>query len=198
MKQAYDTLPTSSQLEEELHRVRYRKRYRNVLRSTIYTLITVAAVAVLVATLLLPVLQIYGSSMTPTLVDGDIVVSLKTQEYNSGDVVAFYYNNKILIKRVIAKSGEWVDISPQGDVYVGTDPENMQLLDEPYVDEKAFGDCNISFPYQVPESRVFVMGDHRSVSVDSRNTAVGCASEEQLVGKLVFRVWPLTTFGKIN
>ena len=150
MKENFDVLPTSQQLEAELNRARYRRRYRNVLRSTVYTLITVAAIAVLVATLLMPVLQIYGSSMTPTLADGDIVVSLKQSEFESGDVVAFYYNNKILVKRVIAKSGEWVDISPQGDVYVGTDPENMQLLDEPYVDEKAFGDCNISFPYQVP------------------------------------------------
>ena len=186
-------LPTSQQIEEELNRTKYRRRYRSVLRSTIYTLVTVAAVAVLVATLLMPVLQIYGSSMTPTLTDGDIVLTLKTATFEQGDVVAFYYNNKILVKRVIATSGEWVDMTEDGDVYV-----NDKLLDEPYLVEKALGDCNIEFPYQVPESRVFVMGDHRSVSVDSRNTAVGCVAEEQLVGKLVYRVWPLEFFGEIN
>lgn len=191
-------MPTSKQLEEELHRVRYRKRYRSVLRSTVYTLITVAAIAVLVATLLLPVLQIYGSSMTPTLTDGNIVLTVKTTEFETGDVVAFYYNNKILVKRVIAQAGDWVDITPEGDVYVGKSTGEMVLLEEPYLMEKAMGDCNIELPYQVPESRVFVMGDHRSVSVDSRNTAVGCVAEEQLVGKLVFRVWPLEDFGEIE
>lgn len=198
MKEKFDVLPTSQQLEAELNRARYRRRYRNVLRSTVYTLITVAAIAVLVATLLMPVLQIYGSSMSPTLADGDIVVSLKQSDFESGDVVAFYYNNKILVKRVIAQSGQWVDITPEGDVYVGSTSSDMQLLEEPYLKEKALGDCNIEFPYQVPESRVFVLGDHRSVSVDSRNTAVGCVAEEQLVGRLVFRVWPLAFFGEIN
>ena len=193
MKKEITSPPTSLQLEEELKRVKYKKRYRSVLRSTVYTLITVAAIAVLVATLLLPVLQIYGSSMSPTLTDGDIVVSLKTSEFKPGDVVAFYYNNKILVKRVIAVSGDWVDITAEGDVYV-----NSELLEEPYIQEKAFGDCNIELPYQVPESRIFVMGDHRSVSIDSRNTAVGCVAEEQIVGKLVFRVWPLNAFEKID
>ena len=198
MKQEKMTMPSSEQLEKELDRARYRTRYRNVLKSTIYTLITVAAIAVLVATLLLPVLQIYGSSMSPTLADRDIVVSVKQTEFETGDVVAFYYNNKILVKRVIAKSGQWIDITPEGDVYVGDSLSDMKLLDEPYLTEKAKGDCDIEFPYQVPESRIFVMGDHRSVSVDSRNTAVGCVAEEQLVGKLVFRIWPLKEFGEIN
>lgn len=187
------TMPSTQQIEAEMKRIRYRKRYRDVLRSTIYTLITVAAVAVLVATILMPVLQIYGSSMAPTLTDGDIVLTIKTSKFESGDVAAFYYNNKILVKRVIAQAGDWVDISPDGSVYV-----NDELLEEPYLQEKALGDCNIQLPYQVPESRVFVMGDRRSVSVDSRNTAVGCVSEEQLVGKLVFRVWPIEGFGPIN
>lgn len=191
-------MPTSKQLEDELHRIQYRKRYRSVLRSTVYTLITVAAIAVLVATLLLPVLQIYGSSMTPTLTDGDIVLTVKTTEFETGDVVAFYYNNKILVKRVIAQAGDWVNITPEGDVYVGKSIKEMVLLEEPYLTEKALGDCNIELPYQVPESRVFVMGDHRSISVDSRNTAVGCVAEEQLVGKLVFRLWPLENFGVIE
>lgn len=193
MKNKELSLPTSQQLEDELKRVKYQHRYRRVLSSTVYTLITVAAVAVLVATLLMPVLQIYGSSMSPTLEDGDIVLSLKTSDFQQGDVVAFYYNNKILVKRVIARSGEWVDISPQGDIYI-----NNKLLDEPYLTEKSLGDCNIQLPYQVPESRIFVVGDHRSVSIDSRNTAVGCVAEEQIVGKLVFRVWPLSGFEKLS
>lgn len=198
MKKNFDVLPTPQQLEEELNRTKYRNRYRSVLRSTIYTLITVSAVAVLVATLLMPVLQIYGSSMSPTLTDRDIVLSIKRTDFESGDVVAFYYNNKILVKRVIAQAGEWIDITPEGDVYVGKTADTMKLLDEPYIEQKAFGECNIELPYQVPESRVFVMGDHRGISVDSRNTTVGCVAEEQLVGKLVFRVWPLPAMGKID
>lgn len=190
--------PSLQQIEDELTRHKYRTRYRRVLRSTVYTLITVAAIAVLVATLLLPVLQIHGSSMTPTLTDRDIVVSIKQSEFETGDVVAFYFNNKILVKRVIAQAGEWVNVTPEGDVYVGKTKSDMRLLSEPYLTEKAYGDCNIEFPYQVPESRVFVMGDHRSISVDSRNTAVGCVAEEQLVGKLVFRVWPLNQSGQIR
>ena len=193
MKKQSLTLPTPEQLEAELHRTKYRRRYHSVLRSTLFTLITVAAIAVLVATLLMPVLQIYGNSMTPTLSDGNIVLTLKTSEFEPGDVVAFYYNNKILVKRVIAGPGDWVDITEEGDVYV-----DGQLLDEPYLVEKAYGDCNIELPYQVPESRIFVMGDHRSVSVDSRNTAVGCIAEEQVVGQLVLRVWPFELFGEIK
>lgn len=185
--------PTMEELERELRRERYRRDYRKTLRSTVYTLITVAAAAVLVATLLLPVLQIYGSSMFPTLTDGDIVVSLKETDLQKQDVVAFYYNNKILVKRVIARSGEWVDIDEDGNVSV-----NGEELDEPYLTEKALGECDIELPYQVPEGRVFVMGDHRSVSVDSRSTTVGCVAEEQIVGKLIFRIWPLQSFGKIK
>jgi signal peptidase I len=184
--------PSLEQLETELKYERYKLRYRKTLKSTVYTLITVAAVAVLVATLLLPVLQIYGNSMTPTLNRGDIVMTLKDSKVKKGDIVAFYYNNKILIKRVIAEPGEWVDIKSDGSVYV-----DNQKLDEPYVDELALGDCNIELPYQVPDSKYFVMGDHRSTSVDSRNTAIGCISEEQIVGRLIFRVWPLTSFGTI-
>ncbi len=185
-------MPKISQLEAELKRVQYRRRYRTVFRSTVYTLITVAAIAVLVATLWLPVLQIYGSSMTPTLSDGNIVVSVKSGDFKTGDIIAFYYNNKILVKRIIAKSGDWVNIDEDGTVYINDKP-----IDEPYVSEKAFGECDIKLPYQVPESRVFVMGDHRSVSVDSRSTLVGCVAEEQIVGKIVFRVWPLNEFGNL-
>ena len=188
-----EDLPSTGQLETELKRVTYAKNYRTVLRSTIYTLITVAAVAALVAVLLLPVLRIYGSSMNPTLTEEDIVVSLKSNEFKTGDIIAFYYNNKILVKRVIANPGDWVDIDKEGTVYV-----NNEKLEEPYLQTKALGDCNIKLPYQVPESRIFVMGDNRDVSVDSRNTSVGCVAEEQIVGKIVFCIWPFSRFGKIQ
>ena len=186
-------MPGTAELEEELKRVRYRKNYAGVFRSTVYTLITVSAIAVLVAVLLLPVLRIYGTSMSPTLTEGNIVVSLKGSRFETGDVIAFYYNNKVLVKRVIANTGDWVDIDKEGNVYV-----NNELINEPYLTDKAFGECNIDLPYQVPESRIFVMGDNRSVSVDSRNTAVGCVAEEQIVGKIVFCVWPFSQFGKIK
>ena len=185
--------PTAEQLETEIKRVRYNRRYRTVLKSTIYTLITVAAVSVLVATLWLPVLQIFGNSMTPTLENGDIVFSLKTSDFQHGDVIAFYYNNKILVKRVIGCQGEWIDLDPDGTTYV----DNKMLI-EPYVTDMAFGDTNIELPYQVPDGRLFVMGDHRSTSVDSRNTAVGCVAQEQIVGKIVFRIWPIDQIGFIE
>ena len=185
--------PTAEQLEKELQRVCYKGRYRAVLRSTVYLLITVAAVAVLVATLWLPVLQIYGTSMAPTLQDGNIVFSLKTSTLEQGDLVAFYYNNKILVKRVIAGPGDWVDIKEDGTVYV-----NEIRLEEPYLVEKALGECDVTLPYQVPEGRLFVMGDHRATSVDSRSTVIGCVSQEQIVGRIVFRVWPIAEFGSLN
>lgn len=185
-------MPTIEQLEAELGREKYRWRFRKVIRNTIYALITVAAVAVLVATLWMPVLQISGNSMTPTLTGGEIVVSLKGANFQPGDIVAFYYDNKILVKRVIAGPGDWVDINEEGTVFV-----NEQELYEPYLVEKALGDCNIELPYQVPESKIFVMGDHRSVSVDSRNSALGCVAYDQIVGRLMFRVWPLEALGGI-
>lgn len=184
--------PTLEQLQKELRRETYRRNYGKALRGTVYSLIIVAAIAVLVATLLLPVLQIYGTSMAPSLDDGDIVVSLKGANFNRGDIVAFYYNNKILIKRVIALPGEWIDIDEQGTVWI-----DGVLFEEPYLAEKAKGECDIELPFQVPEARLFLMGDHRTVSVDSRSTSVGCVAEEQIVGKIVYRIWPLSMFGGI-
>lgn len=184
------SLPTVEQLNAELNRVKYTRRYQRVLRSTLYTLIVVAAAAVLVATIWMPVLQIYGSSMSPTLEEGQIVVSAKGTGFQQGDLIAFYLGNKILVKRCIAGPGQWVDIDESGNVYV-----DGKLIEEPYLVEKALGDCDIDLPYQVPENRYFCMGDHRSTSVDSRNTNVGCVAEEQVVGKIVFRVWPLSDFG---
>ena len=192
-KKQAQPVPNLEELEAELKRVRYQKRYGSVLRSTVYTLLIVAAAAVLLAMLVFPVLRIHGSSMTPSLTDGNIVVCLKNSSYEVGDAIAFYYNNKILVKRVIARAGEWVDIDEDGYVYI-----NGEKIDEPYVEEHALGECNITLPYQVPEGRVFVMGDHRSVSVDSRSTSVGCVSDEQIVGKLLVRVWPLTELGTVN
>ena len=186
-------MPTVEQMEKELHRVRYNRTYRKTLSSTIAVLITVAAIAILVSMLVLPVLQIVGESMTPSLVDGEIVLSLKGSKYDKSDIIAFYYNNKILIKRVIASAGEWVDIDADGNVYVNNVP-----LNEPYITEKAFGDCNIELPYQVPDGKIFVMGDHRATAADSRNTAVGCVADEQIVGRIIMRIWPFSRFGPLN
>lgn len=182
--------PGIAQIEAELNRIRYRNTYGAVLRSTIYALIIVASIAVLVATLWLPVLQIYGSSMNPTLEDGDILISVKVGNYKHGDIIAFYYNNKILVKRVIALPGEWIYIDDEGSVYI-----NDKQISEPYISAPAYGECNIAMPYQVPDSRIFVMGDHRNVSIDSRSTSIGCVSDEQVVGKLVYRIWPLSGIG---
>ena len=177
---------TSKEIEQELNRVHYKEQYNKTFRSTVCVLITVAAIAILVATLWLPVLRIYGSSMTPTLVDGQLIVSVKEAELETGDIVAFYYNNKVLVKRVIAQERDWVDIDEEGNVTV-----NGKILEEPYLEEKALGECNIALPYQVPDGRIFVMGDHRSVSIDSRHSSLGCIADEQIVGRLVLRIWPL-------
>lgn len=186
-------IPDASIIESELKREKHKRRYGNTLKSTIYTLIVVAAIAVLAATLWMPVFQIYGNSMTPTLSEGQIVVSFKGSAFECGDIVALWFGNKLLVKRVIAAPGQWVDIDADGNVFV----DSVQL-DEPYITEKALGDCNLELPYQVPDGRYFVMGDHRSTSSDSRNTAVGCISEEQIVGRIVFRVWPYQEIGKVE
>ncbi len=193
MEQKKSVVLPVDQLEEALKKEQYKRTFVSVLRNTIFSLLVVAAAAVIIAVLILPVMRITGSSMSTTLEDGDIVISLNDQRYKTGDVIGFYYNNNILIKRVIAISGDWVDIDLDGNVYV-----NGTLLNEPYVSEKAYGDCNITLPYQVPDGRCFVMGDHRDTSVDSRNSGVGCISNEMVVGRLLLRVWPLEQMGTIQ
>ena len=182
-------IPMAVQLEAELKRAKYQREYRKLLRNTISSLIVVAAIAVLVSMLFLPVLRVTGTSMTPTLQNDELVVCRKRGTFQSGDIIAFYFNNKILLKRVIGVAGDIIDIDDSGTVYV-----NGEALEEPYLNEKALGECDIELPYQVPDERVFVMGDHRSTSVDSRSTAVGCVAEEAVVGKVILRVWPVKQF----
>ncbi len=186
-------MPSLAMLEAELRRERYQRRYSRTLRTTLFSLLVVAAVAVIIAVLLMPIMQITGSSMEPTLVDGDLVIALNNGKYKTGDVIGFYFNNGILIKRVIAVSGDWVDFDEDGTVYV-----NGVRQDEPYVTDRALGECNLTLPYQVPDGKCFVMGDHRTSSVDSRNSAVGCISNDVVVGKLLLRFWPLKSFGTVS
>ena len=185
-------LPTAEQLEQELKRLKYRHSFAVTLRSTVASLIVVAAIAVMISTMIMPVLRVTGTSMTPTLQNDQVIICNKLAECQKGDVVAFYYNNKVLIKRVIGVAGDVIDISGDGVVSVNGEP-----LDEPYVSELALGECDIELPYQVPDNRIFVMGDHRSVSIDSRSTSVGCVAIENVIGKVLLRVYPIDSFGKI-
>ena len=178
-------LPTLQQIETERKRLQYKRKYKRTLTSTIAVLLVVAALAILVATLWMPVLRIYGSSMVPTLEDGQIVITVKSTDFKAGDIVAFYHGNKLLIKRYVAGPSDWFNIDKDGNLYI-----NNVLLDEPYITDKALGETNIKLPYQVPDKKFFMIGDNRSVSIDSRNTAVGCIDEGQIVGKVVFRIWP--------
>ena len=180
-------MPQLDILEKELGRELYKRRFRKLLRSTTNALIVVAAVAALIATLLLPVLQIAGTSMEPILNDGDIVLMVKTDKLDSGDLCAFYYSNKILIKRIIAVPGDYIWIESDGTVFL-----NGEELNEPYVSEKALGECDVEFPYQVPENAYFMMGDHRETSIDSRSSVIGCIAEDQIIGKILCKFWPIT------
>lgn len=183
----------SNDISAELERVNYQKRFWNAVKNTIYVLMAVASVTILIAVFWLPILRIYGHSMNKTLVAGDVVLTVKGSDFHTGDVVAFYYNNKVIVKRVIAESGDWVTVDRQGDVYV-----NQKKLKEPYVLHKAQGNTNIKYPYQVPDKKIFVLGDNRETSIDSRNTALGDVSEEQIVGKIFLRIWPLNKISPIH
>lgn len=178
-------IPSAEAVAKERERLQYKKKYNRTLRSTIYALLVVAALAVLVATIFLPVLQVSGTSMEPTLADGDIILLLKSESFTTGDICGLYWQNKLLLKRVIGGPGDIIDIDAAGNVTV-----NGQALDEPYVTDKALGECDITLPYQVPENRYFVMGDHRSTSVDSRSSVIGCIEKEQIVGRAFLRVYP--------
>lgn len=182
----FHAIPTTEEVKAERERLEYRSRYGQVLRSTIYALLVVAAAAVLLATLLLPVLQVSGDSMNPTLEDKDILVLVKGENMETGDLCAFYWQNKLLIKRIIGAPGDVITLDENGVVTV-----NGKTLDEPYVDELALGECDIRFPYQVPENRYFVLGDHRAVSIDSRSSVIGCVEKSQILGRVFLRVWPL-------
>lgn len=188
----YKTL-TVSQIEMELNKETYKEKYLKILRSTIYSLIIVSAIAAILATLVMPVLKISGTSMAPTFKEGEIVISLKTNNLKTGDIIAFYHGNKILVKRVIAGAGSYVDIDKDGNVFV-----DGKKLKEPYIKKKVLGEYDITFPYQVPDGEWFVLGDSRTVSIDSRNTEIGCIKQDNIVGKIIFRVWPLKEIGKIN
>lgn len=182
-------LPQLDLLEKELKREQYQRRFKRLLRSTTSALIVVAAIAALIATLLLPVLQIAGTSMEPSLNDGDIVLLMKTDNLETGDLCAFYYSNKILIKRIIGIPGDYLWIESDGTVFL-----NGEELPEPYVSEKSLGECDVTFPYQVPENAYFMMGDHRETSIDSRSSVIGCIAEDQIIGKILCKFWPLSEF----
>lgn len=186
-------LPTTEQLENELKKIKYKQKYIRILGNTISSLLVVSAIAVLISTLFLPVLRVTGTSMTPTMLNDELIICSKRSNFKNGDIVAFYFNNKILLKRVIGVAGDVIDIKDDGSVYV-----NNQLLDEPYLSEKSFGECDIELPYQVPDNRIFVMGDHRSTSIDSRSSSVGAIADEYIIGKVIFRVWPFERIGTFN
>lgn len=189
----FAAIPSTEEVKAERERLAYRSRYTRVLRSTIYALVVVAAVAVLLATLFLPVLQVSGDSMNPTLQDKDVIVLVKSDSLKTGDLCGFYWQNKLLLKRVIGLPGDIISLDENGVVTV-----NGTVLDEPYVDELALGECDIKFPYQVPENRYFVLGDHRATSIDSRSSVIGCVEKNQIVGKVFIRVWPLSSFSLIH
>lgn len=185
--------PSLDQINKELNRLKKRKAYLSAFKGTIWILIVAAALSIICSTFFVTVLDIQGNSMEPTLNDSELVLTVKNSSMETGDIVAFYYNNKILLKRVIGVPGDWINIERDGTVYV-----NSIMLEEPYVQNKKLGDCDLTFPYQVPENRIFVLGDHRDVSIDSRNEAIGTIAKEQILGEVFIRVWPLERIGRVK
>lgn len=179
--------PTKKEIKDELNRINYKARYGTLLKSTLYTIIIIAAISAIISTLVMPVLQISGNAMEPKYKNGDIVVSIKTKNLKSGDIVAFYHGNKILVKRVIATSGDWVNIDKTGVVYV-----NGQKLEEKYLTVKGLGETDIKYPYQVPNESYFVLSDDRTNNIDSRLEEIGSVKQDDLIGKVLFKVWPLS------
>lgn len=186
-------IPPMEAVEAERKRLKFRAAYRKAFRETVFSLLIVAALAVLIATLVLPVIQISGTSMEPTLEDGDIAVLIKTDRFETGDLCAFYFQNKLLLKRVIGNPGDYIEIDEEGTVYV-----NGEVIDEPYLVEKSLGECDINFPFQVPENKYFVLGDQRETSIDSRSSVIGCIEKDQIVGRILFRIWPLEKISAVR
>ena len=184
-------LPELNEIESEMSQVRSKGRFRQSLKGTFGALVVVVAIAVIIAFILLPVLKITnGHNMEPGFQTGDIILLQKTSKAEKGDVCAFYFNNKLLLRRVIAGEGDKVEIDEQGYVKV-----NGEFLEEDgYISEHALGQCDIDFPFHVPAGQYFVMGDNRDFAFDSRATNFGCVSQEEIYGKPMARIYPFDRF----